>query len=208
MNEIITTDNKSTKQIENALVKASDNVRKNGIKLAVYTAEYINRRIDETKWEDLSSEITALTHLGKASISTLRKAGELMIAFPFLQNAEYSKVYELRKIDETDINDFCEKYNISEMTQKQVRKAVDEYYIDTEEVMEEQTEEQDTEEVEEEQDTEEVVEEQDTARNITAELLELVQALDNKVDTAVKKSEVENFHLALTEIYNLIERGC
>ena len=199
MNEIITTDNKSTKQIENALVKASDNVRKNGIKLAVYTAEYINRRIDETKWEDLSSEITALTHLGKASISTLRKAGELMIAFPFLQNAEYSKVYELRKIDETDINDFCEKYNISEMTQKQVRKAVDEYYIDTEEVMEEQTEEQDT---------EEVVEEQDTARNITAELLELVQALDNKVDTAVKKSEVENFHLALTEIYNLIERGC
>lgn len=204
MNEIITTDNKSTKQIENALVKASEDVRKNGIKLAVYTAEYINRRIDETKWEELSAEITALTHLGKASISTLRKAGELMIEFPFLQNAEYSKVYELRKIDETDINDFCEKYNIAEMTQKQVRKAVDEYYIDTE-VIEEQTEEQDTEE---EQGTEEVVDEQDTARNITAELLELVQALDNKVDTAVKKSEVENFHIALSEIYNLIERGC
>ena len=206
MNEIITIENKSTKQIENGLVKASEDVRKNGIKLAVYTAEYINRRIDETKWEELASDITTLTHLGKSSISTLRKAGELMIAFPFLQNAEYSKVYELRKIDETDINDFCEKYNITEMTQKQVRKAVDEYYIDTE-VLEEQAEEQDTEEVDEEQDIEETTEEQDTARNITAELLELVQALDSKVDTAVKKSEVENFHIALTEIYNLIEKG-
>lgn len=207
MNEIITTDNKSTKQIENALVKASDDVRKNGIKLAVYTAEYINRCIDETKWEELVSNITALTHLGKSSISTLRKAGELMIQFPYLQNAEYSKVYELRKIDETDINDFCEKYNISEMTQKQVRKAVDKYYIDTEEITEEQTEE-DTEEITEVQ-TEEETEEQATepTRNITAELLELVQALDSKVDTAVKKSEVESFHIALTEIYNLIEKG-
>lgn len=206
MNEIITIENKSTKQIENGLVKASEDVRKNGIKLAVYTAEYINRKIDENKYEEITTEITALTHLGKASISTLKKAGELMIQFPFLQTTEYSKVYELRKIDETDITDFCEKYNISEMTQKQVRKAVDDYYVDTEEV----TEEQDTEETEE-QETEEPqeTEEQDTepTRNITAELLELVQALDSKVDTAVKKSEVENFHLALTEIYNLIEKG-
>ena len=206
MNEIITIENKSTKQIENGLVKASEDVRKNGIKLAVYTTEYINRKIDENKYDEITAEISTLTHLGKSSISTLKKAGELMIQFPFLQTAEYSKVYELRKIDESDITDFCEKYDISEMTQKQVRKAVDGYYIDTEEV----TEEQDTEEVEE-QETEEPqeTEEQDTepTRNITAELLELVQALDSKVDTAVKKSEVENFHLALTEIYNLIEKG-
>lgn len=207
MNEIITIENKSTKQIENGLVKASEDVRKNGIKLAVYTAEYINRKIDETKYEEIASEITALTHLGKSSISTLKKAGELMIQFPFLQTAEYSKVYELRKIDESDISDFCEKYNISEMTQKQVRKAVDGYYIDTEEIIEEQTEEE-TEETTEEQ-IEEETEEQATepTRNITAELLELVQVLDSKVDTAVKKSEVENFHIALTEIYNLIEKG-
>lgn len=206
MNEIVTITNKSTKQIENGLVKASEDVRKNGIKLAVYTAEYINRRIDETKWEDLSAEITALTHLGKSSISTLRKAGELMIEFPFLQNAEYSKVYELRKIDEDDINDFCEQYNIAEMTQKQVRSAVDSYYIDAEEVVEEEAE--DVEEVvEETEDTEEVIEEQDITRNITSELLDLVKALDDKVDTSVKKSEIENFHLALTEIYNLIEKG-
>lgn len=206
MNEIITIENKSTKQIENGLVKASEDVRKNGIKLAVYTAEYINRKIDENKYDEITAEITSLTHLGKASISTLKKAGELMIQFPFLQTAEYSKVYELRKIDETDITDFCEKYNISEMTQKQVRKAVDGYYIDTEEV----TEEQDTEEVEE-QETEEPQETEEQAseptRNITAELLDLIQTLDNKVDTAVKKSEVENFHLVLTEIYNLIEKG-
>lgn len=207
MNEIVTITNKSTKQIENGLVKASEDVRKNGIKLAVYTAEYINRRIDETKWEDLSAEITALTHLGKSSISTLRKAGELMIEFPFLQNAEYSKVYELRKIDEEDINDFCTQYNIAEMTQKQVRKAVDSYYIDAEEVVEEEAE--DVEEVvEEAEDVEEVNEEvTEPSRNITSELLDLVKALDDKVDTSVKKGEVENFHLALTEIYNLIEKG-
>ena len=198
MNEI-TIANVTTKNIEKGLVTASKNIRENGIKLAVYTAEYFNRKEDENKTDDIVNEIKHLTGLGNASISTLRKSGNLMIQFPFLQVAEYSKVYELRKIDETDIEDFCSKYNIAEMSQKAVRKAVDGYYIDTEEI----TQDEDTEEVTE--DTEEVIEE--PTRNITSELLDLVKALDDKVDTSVKKSEIESFHIALTEIYNLIEKG-
>ena len=198
--------NVTNSNLEKGLVSASNNIRENGVKLAVYTAEYYVRHSEDMETSEIMDKIIALTSLSSATISTLKKAGELMIKYPFLQNAEYSKVYELRKIDDEDIEDFCSKYSIPGLSQKALRKAVADYYIDTiaEEVKEEveETEETIKEEVEE---TEETTKEEFDNEYIKQDILKALQAVDNQIDKDIPAPTNEWYHLIITNIYDMIE---
>ena len=198
--------NVTNSNLEKGLVSASNNIRENGVKLAVYTAEYYIRHSEDMETSEIMDNIIALTSLSSATISTLKKAGELMIKYPFLQNAEYSKVYELRKIDDEDIEDFCSKYSIPGLSQKALRKAVADYYIDTtaEEVKEEveETEETIKEEVEE---TEETTKEEVDKEYIKQDILKVLQAVDNQIDKDIPAPTNEWYHLTITNIYDMVE---
>ena len=209
MNEINVI-NVTNSNLEKGLVSASNNIRENGVKLAVYTAEYYIRHSEDMETSEIMNNIIALTSLSSATISTLKKAGELMIKYPFLQNAEYSKVYELRKIDDEDIEDFCNKYNIPSLSQKALRKAVADYYIDTtaEEVKEEVEEADETieEEVEEtEETTKETTKEEVDKEYIKQDILKALQAVDNQIDKDIPAPTNEWYHLTITNIYDMIE---
>lgn len=202
--------NVTNSNLEKGLVSASNNIRENGVKLAVYTAEYYIRHSEDMETSEIMDNIIALTSLSSATISTLKKAGELMIKYPFLQNAEYSKVYELRKIDDEDIEDFCSKYNIPGLSQKALRKAVAGYYIDTtaEEVKEEVEETEETEETikEEVEETEETTKEEVDKEYIKQDIFKGLQAVDNQIDKDIPAPTNEWYHLTITNIYDMIEK--
>ncbi len=208
MKEIILT-NVTTKNIERGLVSASNNIRENGVKLAVYTAEYYNRHSEDMETSEIMDNIIALTSLSSATVSTLKKAGELMIKYPFLQNAEYSKVYELRKIEDEDMEDFCSKYSVPSLSQKALRKAVADYYIDTtaEEVEETEETEETTEETEE--TAEDVKEVEETTEGIDREyikqdILKVLKAIDKQIDVDMPSS-VEWYHCTITSLYDMVD---
>lgn len=202
--------NVTNSNLEKGLVSASNNIRENGVKLAVYTAEYYNRHSEDMSVSEVMDNITALTSLSSSTVSVLKKAGELMIKFPFLQNAEYSKVYEIRKIEEEDIEDFCSKYSVSSLSQKALRKAVAEYYIDS--TAEEVEETEDTEEVKETEDTEEVEDTEDTEEveeidreYIKQDILKVLKSIDTQIDKDISEPSNEWYHLTITSLYDMIE---
>jgi len=206
MKEIIVS-NVTTKNIENGLVSASRNIRENGVKLAVYTAEYYNRYSEDMETSEITDNIIALTSLSSATVSTLKKAGALMIKYPFLQNAEYSKVYELRKIEDEDMEDFCNKYSVPSLSQKALRKAVADYYIDT--TAEEVEEVEETEETEE-SINEEVVKTEETITEddrecIKQDILKLLKSIDNQIDSDISEPTNEWYHLTISNIYDMVE---